>query len=91
MYQRKTIDTWEIWTNYGFGWEHECTEFNRHDAGDRRREYNENARCAVKIKRKREPLKNYTHDQLLDIREGNRKATRRWLDRIKAKRAKQVA
>ncbi len=91
MYLRKTLDTWEIWTNYGFGWEHECTEFNCHDAGDRKREYYANAQCEVKTKRKREPLTNFTTEQLAEIRENNRKATRRWLDRIKANRAKKVA
>lgn len=26
MYQRTTVDSWEIHVNYGQGWEHECTE-----------------------------------------------------------------
>jgi hypothetical protein len=28
MYNRKTVDTWQIWVNYGQGWEHECTELS---------------------------------------------------------------
>ena len=42
MYQRKTIDTWRLYVNYGQGWEHEITEFSRAEARQRRREYREN-------------------------------------------------
>ena len=25
-YQRKTRDEWQMWSNYGYGWEHELSE-----------------------------------------------------------------
>ena len=32
MYERKTIDRWDIETNYGYGWEVECSEYTRAEA-----------------------------------------------------------
>ena len=31
-YERKTIDTWELQLNYGYGWEYTLTEFTREEA-----------------------------------------------------------
>ena len=31
-YQRKTIDRWDIMTNYGYGWECENSEYTWKDA-----------------------------------------------------------
>jgi hypothetical protein len=42
-YARKTTDVWEVWSNYGYGWEAECTGENLADARRLLREYNENA------------------------------------------------
>lgn len=30
-YERKTIDTWELQLNYGYGWEYTLTEFTREE------------------------------------------------------------
>lgn len=30
-YERKTIDTWELQLNYGYGWEYTLTEWNNED------------------------------------------------------------
>lgn len=50
QYIRKTIDEWEIHTNYGYGWEVELTESSRKEARDRVREYRENAQNLIGIK-----------------------------------------
>lgn len=31
-YERKTIDTWELQLNYGYGWEYTLTEYTRKEA-----------------------------------------------------------
>lgn len=33
MYVRKTVDTWVLEGNYGFGWEHILTEYTRKEGG----------------------------------------------------------
>ena len=30
-YERKTIDTWELQLNYGYGWEYTLTEYTRRE------------------------------------------------------------
>jgi len=44
MYQRKTIDEWQLHINYGYGngWEHEMSENTFQEARERIREYREN-------------------------------------------------
>lgn len=42
-YIRKTIDEWQLWANYGYGWEHEVSYSNRKDAIADLRAYRENA------------------------------------------------
>ena len=42
-YVRKTYDEYEIVTNYGYGWEVECTEETMKEARQRKKEYMENA------------------------------------------------
>lgn len=55
-YERKTIDTWQIWTNYGYGWEHETTEISRKECKENVKAYYANCPgIQIKIKRKREP------------------------------------
>lgn len=49
-YVRKTIDEYDIVTNYGYGWEVECTESTRRDAQRTYQEYLHNARDLVGIK-----------------------------------------
>ena len=53
-YERKTVDRWDIMTNYGYGWECECSEYNRADARQRLKEYRENTRAAVRLEKHRE-------------------------------------
>lgn len=42
-YKRKTRDEWQLWTNYGYGWECEVAEETRSEIKQRYREYMENA------------------------------------------------
>ena len=55
-YQRKTRDRWDIMTNYGYGWECECSEYTWKEARQTAREYRENIRGAVRIKKHRERI-----------------------------------
>ena len=57
-YQRKTIDTWQFWTNYGYGWEHEHTDTTYRAMVVNRKAYRENAGCQLRIVRKRERIEN---------------------------------
>lgn len=50
MYKRKTTDEWQIWTNYGYGLEHETTEFSRKDAIEQKKCYLANASGLIDIK-----------------------------------------
>ena len=58
MYVRKTIDRWDIMTNYGYGWECECSEYTAADARRALREYRENScgRFSVRLEKHREPI-----------------------------------
>lgn len=49
-YVRKTRDEYDIVTNYGYGWEVECTEETMKEARQRKKEYIENARGLIGIK-----------------------------------------
>jgi hypothetical protein len=53
MYQRKTYDEYLIETNYGYGWDVECTEETRKEAKIRLREYQENIQGAVRMRKTR--------------------------------------
>lgn len=58
-YERKTIDTWELQLNYGYGWKYTLTEFTRKEARARLKECRENqpqypARLVKKRVRKEE-------------------------------------
>ena len=54
MYQRKTIDRWDIMTNYGYGWECENSEYTREDAKRSYKEYRDNIQGAVRLEKHRE-------------------------------------
>ena len=54
-YQRKTVDRYDIMTNYGYGWECECSEYTWKDAKQTAKEYRENTSAAVRIEKHREP------------------------------------
>lgn len=55
-YVRKTKDVYNIVTNYGYGWEVECTEETYKEAKQRLKEYRENTTAQVKLEKKRERL-----------------------------------
>jgi hypothetical protein len=41
-YVRKTRDEWQLWINYGRGWEHEISEDSSKEIRERAKEYREN-------------------------------------------------
>lgn len=58
-YVRKTYDEYQLWINYGQGWEHEISEPSRKEVQQRVREYRENCpQYAVKWKRVRVKVEN---------------------------------
>lgn len=56
MYQRKTVDRWDIITNYGYGWECENSEYTWKDAKRSLKEYRENIQGAVRLEKHREKV-----------------------------------
>lgn len=58
MYKRKTIDRWDIETNYGYGWDIECSEYTLRDARQTYKEYIDNLsdRCLVRLTKRRERI-----------------------------------
>lgn len=56
MYTRKTRDRYDIMTNYGYGWECECSEYTYKEARQTAKEYRENIYGLVRIKKHREKL-----------------------------------
>ena len=59
MYQRKTRDRWDIMTNWGYGWECECSEYTRAEAIKTFKEYKANScgRYDVMVERHMEKIK----------------------------------
>lgn len=53
-YKRKTIDRWDIMTNYGYGWECENSEYTWKDAKRSVREYRDNVQADVRLEKHRE-------------------------------------
>lgn len=53
-YIRKTVDRWDIETNYGYGWEVEDCEYTRAEAMKRLKEYRENVSGLVRLVKRRE-------------------------------------
>lgn len=53
-YIRKTIDRWDIETNYGYGWETEVSEYTYKEAKETAKCYRENATPCVRIVKRRE-------------------------------------
>jgi hypothetical protein len=47
--ERKTIDVWRIWVNYGQGWEHECSELTWKEAREQVACYRANCNYPVKV------------------------------------------
>lgn len=54
MYIRKTIGRWDIMSNYGYGWECECSEYYRADALATLKKYRENGGGAYRLEKHRE-------------------------------------
>ncbi len=52
--ERKTVDRWDIMTNYGYGWECENSEYTHADAKRSYKEYRENIQGAVRLEKHRE-------------------------------------
>ena len=52
--ERKTIDRWDIMTNYGYGWECENSEYTLQDAKRSYKEYKENVQGSVRLEKHRE-------------------------------------
>lgn len=55
-YTRKTVDRWDIMTNYGYGWECENSEYTREDAERSLKEYRDNIQGAVRLEKHREKV-----------------------------------
>lgn len=57
-YKRKTRDRWDIETNWGYGWEVECSEYTWEEAKVQYRCYLENCgtRCYVRLVKHRERI-----------------------------------
>ena len=53
-YVRKTVDRWDIETNYGYGWDTECSEYTWKEAKQTYKKYKENLSCAVRVIKRRE-------------------------------------
>ena len=54
MYTRKTIDRYDLMTNYGYGWECETSEYSYKEIKQRKKEYEENTNTAIRIEKHRE-------------------------------------
>ncbi len=52
-YQRKTVDTYILLTNYGDGWNEELEETSRKEIRQRAKEYRANTTAQIKILKRR--------------------------------------
>lgn len=57
-YKRKTVDRWDIVTNYGYGWEVETSEYTLKEARETLKCYRDNScgRYATKLEKHREKI-----------------------------------
>jgi len=55
-YVRKTKDVWELYVNYGLGWEYETAHYTLAEAKENRRVYRENCRYPLRIVKRREAV-----------------------------------
>ena len=57
-YKRKTRDRWDIETNWGYGWEAECSEYTHKEAREQYKCYCENAygRYSTRLRKHRERI-----------------------------------
>lgn len=70
-YVRKTQDEWQLWIDYGQGWEYETAEYTRKEIKQRQKEYRENCpEYPTKIKCVRVPLVKCSNcESMLSLRE----------------------
>ena len=54
MYIRKTVDRWDIMSNYGYGWECECSSYSRAEALADLKAYRENGGGSYHLEKHRE-------------------------------------
>ena len=52
-YRRKTIDRYDIMTNYGYGWECEVSEYTYREAKQRLKEYRQNTNAQIRLEKHR--------------------------------------
>lgn len=52
-FHRKTRDEFQVWGNYGYGWDEECSEPTRREGLARLREYRENGCGQYQLRHKR--------------------------------------
>lgn len=76
--QRKTIDTWEIQSNYGNGWEIECTELNQYAMKINRNAYLENSLYPVRVVKKRVPKTDFEEHELKHLAVAEAKNAIEW-------------
>ena len=55
-YKRKTRDRWDLMSNYGYGWECECSDYTYAEAKQTLKEYRENGKGAYKLEKHREKI-----------------------------------
>ena len=55
-YKRKTIDRWDIESNWGYGWDVECSEYTRMAAKEMLACYRDNVKVPLRIVKRREPI-----------------------------------
>ena len=59
MYKRKTRDIWELYVDYGCGYEYELVEYTQKEAYRRAKEYRQNCpQYAARVVKKRERILN---------------------------------
>lgn len=56
-YKRKTVDRWDIMSNYGYGRECECSEYTYKEARQTIKEYRENGGGLYRLEKRREPIR----------------------------------
>ncbi len=54
MYKRKTVDRWDLMSNYGYGWECECSSYSYAEAKADLKAYLENGSGQYRLEKHRE-------------------------------------
>lgn len=56
-YVRKTRDEWQLWANFGYGWDYVLSEENKRDIILQVREYRKNTTAALRVRKIRVRVK----------------------------------